>query len=43
MSALAVGTVFASSHSEDPRTAMEEMRQAVNAGLVNFPFIMRLP
>ena len=38
MSALAVGTVFASSHSEDPRTAMEEiMRQIGDDPLAGLP------
>ncbi len=40
MSALAVGTVFASSHSEDPRTAMEEIMRQIGddplAGLLIF-------
>ena len=40
MSALAVGTVFASSHSEDPRTALEEIMRQIGddplAGLLIF-------
>ena len=40
MSALAVGTVFGSSHSEDPRTAMEEIMRQIGddplAGLLIF-------
>ena len=40
MSALAVGTVFAPSHSEDPRTAMEEIMRQIGddplAGLLIF-------
>ena len=40
MSALALGTVFASSHSEDPRTAMEEIMRQIGddplAGLLIF-------